>query len=850
MQNNKFNLPEKLKGLEDLAYNLWFSWNPDARDLFREIDVDLWRSCGRNPVQFLFDVQPETLTAKANDVSFVEKVNHTWQRYSDYLDNKKTHFAKNYPKMQDHLIAYFSAEYGIHESLPNYAGGLGILAGDHTKSASDLDLPFVAIGLMYKHAYFQQEIDESGNQVEKFIELNHNRLPVRQVLDANNKPLYAKVPLLDHEVSIIIWEAKVGRVTVFLLDTNVEQNSEEDRNIIHSLYGGSRDTRIRQEIILGIGGLRALREMGLDPTCFHMNEGHSAFLGLERLYELLNEGMDFKMALEYVRATTLFTTHTPIPAGNEAFEFEMIEKYFSNMWPKLEISNDNFLDLGRDKNIHQNEVFSLTVLALNLSSMANGVSKLHGEVSRKMWQKVWPGVPTHEIPIKHITNGIHTKTWLHRKMISLFDKHFGLDWREHIMESHFWDKIFEVPDKEYWDIMQQMKTEMSTHLRHYYKLRLNRYSEQNNNYPAAKELFHTDMLTIGFARRFAPYKRALLLFRDPERLKNILNNPKYPVQILFAGKAHPANQAGKDLITAINEYSRMDGFRGKIVFVEDYNMHIARALITGVDVWLNTPRRPLEASGTSGQKVTINGGINFSILDGWWIEGFDGQNGWAIGEDRHFDNPEEQDNIDSLSLYNILENEIVPLYYNQDKNGISSEWIKKSKMSLQSNISKFSSDRMVWEYLQKFYMPMMIRGERYAEEEYTKLYQFSAWKNRIQRHWDNVRLNLKNNETFDVDHRVLSAGENREIIITLNSGGLKASDLKLEITLQLQDVHNGYKQMKTFPMGLVKEDGNIFEYRANITAESDGTYLFNCRVFPIHQDLYNPNETHFIKWLD
>jgi len=850
MKNNKFYLPEKLQKLEDLSTNLWFSWNPDVRDLFREIDVDLWRSCGRNPVQFLYDIQPEILDNKANDSNFIERLNNISKRFIEYRENAKTQFSQNYPKMQDHLIAYFSAEYGIHESLPNYAGGLGILAGDHTKSASDLGLPFVAIGLMYKHAYFQQEIDSVGNQVEKFIELNHNRLPVNLVLNGDDKPLLARVPLLDHEVFIQIWEAKVGRVTVYLLDTDVDQNSDEDRNIIHSLYGGSRDTRIRQEIILGIGGLRALRKMGLDPTCFHMNEGHSAFLGLERLYELLNEGMDFKMALEFVRATTLFTTHTPIAAGNEAFEFDMIEKYFSNMWPKLEISHDKFFDLGRDVNVHQHEIFSLTVLALNLTSMSNGVSQLHGEVSRKMWQKVWPGVPTHEIPIGHVTNGVHTETWMHRKMIQLYDKYLGADWREHLLEPHFWDKIFDVPDDEYWEVMQEMKSQMANHLRHYYDLRLKRYNGEDNGYPEPDKIFHTDMLTIGFARRFAPYKRALLLFRDPERLKKILNNPDYPVQILFAGKAHPANQAGKDLISKINEYSKMDGFKGKIVFVEDYNMHIARALITGVDVWLNNPRRPLEASGTSGQKVTINGGINLSVLDGWWIEGYNGQNGWAIGEDRHIDNPEEQDNIDSESLYNILENEVVPIYYKQNKNGISSEWIKKSKMSLQSNITAFSSNRMVWEYLQKFYIPMMMRGERYAQEEYTKLYQFSAWKNRIQRHWDKVRLNLKDNQNYDVDYRILSADESREIVIDLNSGGLKSGDLKVEVTLQLQDVHYGYKQLKIFPMGLVKEEGRNFEYRATIKAENEGAYVFNCRVLPTHHDLYNPNETHFIKWLD
>ncbi len=850
MKNNKFNLPSSLEKLEDLAYDLWFSWNPDIRDLFREIDVNLWRSCGRNPIEFLHDVDPLKLKKVADDPIFLEKLQNRWDRYFTYMEEKNTPFQKNYPKMTDHLIAYFSAEYGIHESLPNYAGGLGILAGDHTKSASDLGIPFVAVGLMYKHAYFQQEIDENGNQVERFIELDQKRLPVQLVMGDNGEPLLAKVPLLDHQVCIKIWQVKVGRVTVLLLDTNVDQNSEEDKNIIHTLYGGSRDTRIRQEIILGIGGLRALRIMGLEPTCFHMNEGHSAFLGLERLYELLNEGMDFKMALEYIRATSLFTTHTPIPAGNEAFDFDMIEKYFSNMWPKLEISHEKFFELGRDRNVHQHESFSLTVLALNLSGMSNGVSKLHGEISRQMWQKVWPGVPTHEIPIDHVTNGVHTFTWLHREMIKLFDEYFGIDWRNHIREPHYWDKISDIPDDVYWSVMKKMKSGMAEHLGHYYKLRINRYDENHANFPVVEDILNPDILTIGFARRFAPYKRALLLFRDIERLKNILNNEDRPVQILFSGKAHPANQAGKDLISKINEYSKMDGFRGKIVFVEDYNIHIARALVTGVDVWLNNPRRPLEASGTSGQKVSINGGINFSILDGWWIEGYNSHNGWAIGEDRQIDNPEEQDNIDCQSMYDILENEIVPLFYTNDKNGLPAEWIKKSKLSFHSAIYDFSSHRMVWEYLQKFYIPMLKRGEKYSQEEHTKLYQFSSWKNRVQRHWNNVKLSLKNEASLDMDYRILSAGESREIAVIVQSGGLKTTDLKVEITLQLQDVQYSHIHMKIFPMGLVSENENYFEYRANISTERDGTYIFNCRVIPTHPDLYNQHETHFIKWLD
>ena len=489
------NLPKPLEILNDLAYNLWFSWNPEVRDLFKEIDTVLWREVNKNPVDFLYTVDPVKLQAIAENPMFIGKLQKIRDRFTTYMDRIDTRFARNYPKMMDHLIAYFSAEYGIHESLPNYAGGLGILAGDHVKTASDLGLPFIAVGLMYKHAYFTQEIDAEGNQVEKYSELDRERLPIKLVMEEDD-PLLIGVPLLDHEVLIRVWKVSVGRIKVFLLDTDVDKNSQEDREIIHSLYGGSRDTRIRQEIILGIGGMRALRKMNYNPSIFHMNEGHSAFLGLERLYELMNEGMDYKTALEYVRATSLFTTHTPIPAGNEAFEFDMMEKYFRNLWPKLEISHEKFFDLGRNKNIHQHENFSLTVLALNLSNQANGVSKLHGEVSRRMWQGVWPGVPNNEIPIGHITNGVHTFTWLHREMISLFNKHMGSDWRDHILDQNYWDKIYDIPDEVLWETNQRMKNEMITHLREAYTAQLKRYGKDDFGYPPAEKIMSPGILTI------------------------------------------------------------------------------------------------------------------------------------------------------------------------------------------------------------------------------------------------------------------------------------------------------------------------------------------------------------------
>ncbi len=849
--SDNFNMPESLKNLEALAYNLWFGWNPDVRDLYWEIDPDTWRKCGQNPVRFLATVDKDKLEQISGNKAFVDKVNKSWDRLQVYLDSNQTAFKKNYPKMADHSIAYFSTEYGIHESLPNYAGGLGVLAGDHTKTASDLGLPLIAVGLMYKRAYFHQQIDAAGNQVEIYEELDFEKLPIQLVKEKDDQPLIVSIPLLDHEVYLKVWEVKVGRVSVFLLDTTVDQNSPEDKNIIHTLYGGSRDTRIQQEIILGIGGMRALRKTGLHPSIFHMNEGHSAFLGLERIYELMNNGMDYKTALEFVRATTLFTTHTPIPAGNEAFEFEMIEKYFKNLWPQLEISHEKFFDLGRNMNIHQHENFSLTVLALNLASQANGVSQLHGEVSRNMWQKVYPGIPTAEIPIGHVTNGIHTFTWLHSEMIGILDEYVGSEWRTQIRNQHFWDKIFEIPDDIFWNVMKKMKIKMIDHLRRTYQERIDRYGPDYAGYPVSDEILNPDILTIGFARRFAPYKRSLLFFSDMERIKKILNNEKKPVQILFAGKAHPANEAGKDLIRRINELSREEGFRGKVLFVEDYSMNNARALVSGVDVWLNTPRRPLEASGTSGQKVPINGGINFSILDGWWLEGFDGQSGWAIGESRHYDDADQQDREDAGSLYDILENEIVPLYYKLNEAGIPKEWILKAKQSFYATITQFSAHRMVWEYLQKFYIPAMKRSEKYSQEEFKGLHSFSKWKNRVTRLWPKVSLNIKNGSGMDEDRRVLSAGEQREITLEVSSAGLDLKEIQVEIVLERQDAYLGHQSMKIIPMGMVaKNNGDLFEYKAQVTAETDGSYRYNCRIFPKHPDHYHIHETRLIKWLD
>jgi starch phosphorylase len=852
MEHN-FSLPDNLKRLADLATNFWFSWNPEVRDLFREIDLELWRKCERNPVHFLHGVEYAKLEKASKNQTFIEKLQTCWERFDNYIhtDTKNTRFNKNFPNMSNHLVAYFSAEYGLHESLQNYAGGLGILAGDHIKSASDLGIPFIAIGLMYKNAYFHQQIDQNGDQIEIYNKLEHDKLPIKLVKDEQGDPLLVCLPLINREIYLKIWEANVGRISIYFLDSTVDNNSEEDQNIIHILYGGTRDTRIQQEIILGIGGLRAIYKMGFIPTLFHINESHSAFLVLERLYQLMNEGIDFKSALEFVRATTIFTTHTPVPAGNEEYEFIMMEKYFAHFWPELEISHEKFFDLGRNINIHQQQNFSLTALALNLSNQSNGVSDLHGKVTRKMWQKTWPGVPTHEIPIGHITNGIHTSSWLHREMIHLFDNHFGPKWRNEISNQHFWDKIYEIPNEIVWLSKKKMKKNMTDHIRRYYRMRMERINGEEHGYPKPNEILKPEILTIGFARRFAPYKRALLLFKDLDRLKKIINNPDRPIQILFSGKSHPENDAGKMLIKKIDEISREEGFIGKIIFVENYNMNIARSLTSGVDLWLNTPRRPLEASGTSGQKVPINLGINFSVLDGWWFEGYNGQNGWAIGLSRKYDENEEQDQEDSESLYHLLENEIAPLYYERDENGIPNGWIEKMKHSFHSTIFKFSTHRMVWEYLQKYYIPAMKRYDKYTQEEYKGLFQFCKWKNRIERRWKDISMSLKHDQPWDVDKRILSAGESREIVILINSAGLKASDLLVEVIISREDAYYGHHHMKVFPMGLITENVNgKLEYRTSFTANKDGSYRFNCRILPTHPDLYNKYELRLIKWLD
>jgi len=703
-------LPPRLSRLDRLAYNLWWSWNPEARQLYSAIDPELWEYVYHNPVRFLRQVDPVTLERAASDETFLSRYRTVMAAFAAYMKPDQTWFDRTYPDLDDHTIAYFSAEFGLHESLPIYSGGLGILSGDHCKAASDLGLPFVGVGFLYPQGYFRQQLDPWGEQKAIYEKLTFFDVPAVPATDSSGEQIVVTVDLPGRQVYATVWQIQVGRVPLYLLDTNVHPTAPEDRTLAARLYGGDQEMRISQEIVLGIGGVRALRALGIKPTVWHMNEGHSAFMVLEQVRQLVqDEGLTFDAARQVVTARNVFTTHTPVPAGHDAFPFDVVEKYFGSYWPQMGLDRDGFMGLGYHEQPWGEARFSMTVLALKLSGRYNGVSELHGRVSRKMWHVLWPDRSVDDVPIGHITNGVHTKTWLAPEMASLFDVHLGEDWEERLDEPATWDAVAEIPDAELWRIHCQRKQMMINYLRQRIRWQRERHLASLDEIAAAECILDPEALTIGFARRFATYKRATLIFWDLERIQRILNQPGRPVQIIFAGKAHPADEPGKALIKHIVELSRHPGFRGRIVFIENYDINIARYLVRGVDLWLNNPRRPLEASGTSGQKAALNGAPNFSVLDGWWPEAFDGTNGWAIGEGHEDASPDAQDAADAASLYHILEHEIVPLFYDRDADGVPRGWLRVVKASIRTCAPRFSMRRMVKQYVEEMYVPAMGR---------------------------------------------------------------------------------------------------------------------------------------------
>jgi glycogen phosphorylase len=703
-------IPEPLGRLPELAYNVWWSWVPEARELFKRLDLTLWRSTQHNPVEMLRAISPERLDVVAHDASFIRHYNKVMMIFNRELENGHLWFSTTFPELQRQQIAYFSAEFGLHNSLPIYSGGLGILSGDHAKEASDLAIPLVGVGFMYPQGYFRQRIPSHGWQEAIYQQLDMNDAPIRPAADAGGNDVKISVRLGDRDVYARIWHVNVGRVDLYLMDTDVDENDPWNRELSARLYSGDSEVRIRQEIMLGIGGVRTLRAMNVAPAIWHMNEGHSAFLVLELIRERVAAGLSFAEAREQVREQTVFTTHTPVPAGHDAFAFHLIEQYFGDYWPQLGISRDEFLSLGRHHEVW-GPAFNMTVLALRSAGRVNGVSQLHGEVSREMWQSVWPDRPVEEVPIMAITNGVHIPTWLPTEARLLYNKYLGANWVEEQDDPALWERLAEIPDAELWDIHLQLKHKLIAFLRERVRNRWIRGGDDPTGVLTSGTLLDPGTLTIGFARRFATYKRANLIFTDIERLRAILLHSHRPVQLIFAGKAHPADDPGKMLIQQIYTHAKHHELGGRVAFVEDYDMHMARYLVQGVDVWLNNPRRPREASGTSGMKAAINGVPNLSVLDGWWVEGYNGGNGWAIGDDTVRDNEDEQDRADANSLYEQLEREIVPLFYDRDRDSIPRGWVQVMREAIRSSAPYFGTRRMLKEYATRLYVPTMIRDE-------------------------------------------------------------------------------------------------------------------------------------------
>ncbi len=704
---DSFGLPKRLLRLSELAYNFWWTWNPEAQRLFSLMDYDLWEEIYHNPVVFLRRVSQARVDAMLADRYYMDHYRRVFKAFDTYMAAEDTWFKTTYPQLMGKTIAYLSMEFGLHEVLPVYAGGLGVLSGDHVKEASDIDLPMVSVGLLYTQGYFSQRITEDGWQETKEFQIKTQDSPICPVLKEDQTPLMVSVELPGRMVQVRIWEVRVGRRALYLLDSNLESNNYTDRLLTARLYSSDLDVKISQRYLLAVAGARALRSLGYSPDMWHLNEGHAAFLGLELSRELIQQGMTFEEARLKLRKSNVFTIHTPIAAGNDEWPIWSMDQYFSRWWPVLGLTREQFLDLARNQQ-DWGATFSMPILAMRFAKHVNGVSELHGHVSRAMWQKLWPDRKVSEVPITHVTNGIHTTTWLARRMGVLFDRYLGQNWREHIDDPKMWEKVEDIPDQDLWRVRRHLKRKLVYYARERARAQWIAGKYHPVQVIAEGALLDPYALTIGFARRFAPYKRADLLLYDFERLLKLLNRSNQPVQIIYAGKSHPDHEQGKRLIQEVYRAVKLAENGGRLVFLEDYDMNLARYLTQGVDVWLNTPRRPREASGTSGEKAALNGVLNFSILDGWWCEAYDGFNGWSIGTASNDPNTESQDAADAASLYDTLENEIIPLYYRKrSSDGLPGDWIARMKACIRTISPQFSTRRMVKEYMNRLYAPSL-----------------------------------------------------------------------------------------------------------------------------------------------
>jgi len=840
------SLPASIERLHELAYNLWWAWHMEVIDLFRRLDRDLWEETGHNPVLMLGVIEQEKLERAAQDEAFLASMERVLEDFDRYMQSQTTWYQERYGASARPTIAYFSAEFGLTDCIPNYSGGMGVLAGDHLKSASDLGLPLVGVGLLYQQGYFRQYLSADGWQQERYPENDFYTMPVRLERRQDGTPVMIEVSYPGHKVRAQVWRVQVGRVSLFLLDTNLEDSPPEDRDITDQLYGGDMDMRIRQEIVLGIGGIRALKALGIHPTVCHMNEGHSAFLALERIRLLMEEhNLSFAEAREAAAAGNIFTTHTSVPAGIDLFPPGLMDKYFADYYPSLGLSQDEFLALGRVNPADPNEPFSMAVLALRLSASSNGVSKLHGVVSRRMWQAVWPGVPEDEVPITSVTNGIHPLSWISHDMADLFDNYLGPIWRENPADPEVWKEVDEIPDEELWNTHERRRERLVAFARRRLQAQLEEHGAPPSEVERAKEVLDPEALTIGFGRRFVTYKRATLILRDPERLARILNNKDRPVQIIYAGKAHPKDQPAKELIKQIVHFARRDEFRRRIVFLEDYDICVARYMVQGVDLWLNNPRRFQEACGTSGMKAAVNGAINMSVLDGWWDEAYQPEIGWAIGRGEVYEDHNYQDMVESNAIYDLLEKEVIPLFYDRDPNGLPRKWIARMKAAMKAICPYFNTNRMVQEYAESFYLPAAQRFMRLADGDMARAKALANWKADLYQHWPEIKIiSIK----ADIPAE-LKVGSQIEVQALIHLGSLKPQDVTVELYHGPLDTKGEISSKEVTVMNCVEAKGNgEYIFAGVIPCRISGRYGYTLRLLPHHEDLSSPYEPGLILW--
>jgi starch phosphorylase len=840
-------IPEPLKPLEELARNLWVSWNYEAINLFVRLDYDAWTRSGQNPARMLGMVSRERLEQLSTDDSYLQALHSVNERFQHYKSAETWYDATEHEDSGEDVIAYFSMEYGLDVSLPIYSGGLGMLSGDHLKTASDMGLPLVGVGLLYRQGYFQQYLNADGYQQENYPENDWYNMPVSRCTDENGDDVKIAVQMADAVVSARIWQVRIGRNTLYLLDTNINENDEEHQLITAALYGGDRERRIQQEILLGIGGIRALRKLGINPSVTHMNEGHSAFLGVERIRELVQQhGLSTYQAIQALIPTNIFTTHTPVPAGNERFSVEVMEKYFPSIAGGLDIDFDDFMALGRENPEDGMEHFCMTVLALKLSAYNNGVSELHGHVSREMWQGIWPDVPRREVPITHITNGVHPRSHQSHDVQDLLYRYFGPRYYDEPTKLDIWDRMDRITDDELWRTHERRKARLVAFARERLREQLTRRGVSRNEVLQAEEVLSPSVLTISFARRFATYKRGTLLLREPERIIRLLTDAERPIQLIFAGKAHPHDVPGKNLIKELVHFASKPEVRHRIVFLENYDITVARYLVSGSDLWLNTPRRPQEASGTSGMKAAINGVLNCSVLDGWWAEAYHPEIGWAIGNGEEYNDPEEQDEIESKALYDLLERDIIPTFYDRGADGLPREWIHKMKASMTYVGKQFSSHRMLKEYSRNFYFPALKNAQRFRANAYQPPKHLAEHLERVKASWDDVYVE----ELPELAEPSLDVGDRLEAEAVVHLGALSPEDVRVELYYGPMNSRGEIDDASRQPMEgePVDAEETRYRFRGTINCDQAGRQGYAVRVLPRHELLVHDFIPSLIEW--